>query len=171
MRHRALFLALLAFACLSRISYLHHLEMVGVAPDLVLVLVAAWALLWGPAEAALLIPLAGLAADLVQEGPLGPSVLGLMPIPLLATFHELRVVAATLPLAAGLVAIATMAHHLITLAVGAVIGQGLPWGQVIMREALPEVLVNVLAISVAYPSLQLVRRLLGAPPQGLTIGR
>jgi rod shape-determining protein MreD len=171
MRHRALFLFLLAFACLSRISFLHHLELIGVAPDPVLVLVAAWALLWGPTEAALLLPLAGLATDLAQGWPVGLSILGLMPIPLLATFQELRVMAVTLPLAVGVVAVATVAHHLITLSVRAAMGQGLPWGEVLTKEAVPEVLVNALAISIVYPPLQLVRRFLGFPPQGLTIGR
>ncbi len=171
MRRMSLFLALLALACLSRISYLHHLQLLGVAPDLVLVLLAVWALVWGYQEAMVLAPLAGVAGDLVGTGPVGISVLGLAPVVLLASVRQAGVMEVTLPLVLAVVALGTLAQHMLVLTALAVIGQGLPWGEALLRAAIPAAVVNLLVAPALYFPLRLLRPLLGPPPQRLWLER
>jgi len=171
MRRTALFLALLALASLARMSFLHHLELIGAAPDLVLVLVACWALVWGSGEAMALAPLAGAVADLLGEGPVGLSVLGLTPVVLLAGARETGLMEATLPLALGMVALGTLGRYVLVLTALTVMGRGLPWGEAMLVAALPEVAVNVLLAPLVYLPLRLLYPVLGPQPERLTLGR
>jgi len=74
------------------VSVMPYIEILGVTPDFVLVFVAAWAVVRGHEEAAIVAPLAGLIKDLATSDPLGMSILALTPIVLLAAATRIRAV-------------------------------------------------------------------------------
>ena len=141
------------FAILAT-SVLPYVKVLGVAPDLVLIFAACWAMIRGQGEAMVVVPMAGLLRDLTTSDPIGTSVLALSPIVLLAAVRDLRPVESEFLPTLAVVAIASLAYSVISLTVLTAVGDDVPWGTAMLRVALPSMLVNPLFTVLIYPPIR-----------------
>ncbi len=131
-----------------------YVKVLTVAPDLVLIFAACWAMVRGQGEAMVVVPMAGLLRDLTTSDPVGTSVLALSPIVALAIVRELRPVDSEFVPALAVVSAASFAYAVISMAVLTVVGDGVPWGTALLRVALPSMLVNPLFAVLVYPPMR-----------------
>ncbi len=164
----AVALALLAVAL--GLSAMPALRPWGAQPDLALVLAVCWALVWTPGEGVALAVLAGTLSDLPGPRPVGVSVLAALPALLLASLGETAIAQAAFPAALVAVALGTLAQHLVQLVVYALMGEGAPWGDALLRAALPAAVMNLLWTPLVYALLRLLRALLGPRALGPRLG-
>lgn len=135
-------------------SVMPYVKVLGVAPDLVLIFVACWAMVRGQREAMVIVPVAGVLRDLTTSDPVGTSVLALSPIVLLAAARDLRPMESEFLPALAVVAAASLAYAVISMSVLTVIGDGVPWGAALLQVALPSMLVNALFAVIVYPTMR-----------------
>lgn len=131
-----------------------YVKVLTVAPDLVLIFAACWAMIRGQGEAMVVVPMAGLLRDLTTSDPVGTSVLALSPIVALAIVRELRPVDSEFVPTLAVVSAASFAYAVISMAVLTVVGDGVPWGTALLRVALPSMLVNPLFAVLVYPPMR-----------------
>jgi rod shape-determining protein MreD len=162
--------ALVLLAVLLGLAVLPVWRPLGVAPDMALVLAVCWAVVWGPGEGLALAVVAGLLADLPSLRPVGLSVLGALPALLLAALGEGAVVQLAFPTALLAVGLGTLAQQLLFLLVYTAMGQGPPWGEALLRGALPAAVVNLLWTPLVYLLLRGLRALLGPRALGPRLG-
>ena len=144
-------------------------QVLGVTPDLLLILAACWAVVRGQGEAMVVVPVAGLLRDLTTSDPLGTSVLALSPIVLLAAVRELRAVETEFVPTLAVVGAGTLLYWALGMGVLAATGQEVPWLDAVLGVALPAALVNALFTPIVYLP---VRWLSPAPKPGtLDLGR
>ncbi|MCH8920682.1 MAG: rod shape-determining protein MreD [Chloroflexi bacterium] len=135
-------------------SVMPYVKVLGVAPDLVLIFAACWAMVRGQGEAMIVVPMAGLLRDLVTSDPVGTSMLALSPIVLLAVIRELRPVESDFLPTLAVVAIASLAYSVVSMTVLTAIGDDVPWGTGMLRVALPSMLVNPLFTVLIYSPMR-----------------
>lgn len=160
MKYLVAFVAAFFLAVLGA-SAMPHLKVLGVTPDLVLIFAACWTMVRGQREALLVVPLAGFLRDLTTSDPLGTSVLALSPIVLLAAARELRTVETEFVPTLIVVAAASLAYGVLSMAVLSATGQEIPWLDGLLRVVLPAAVVNALFTPIVY----LPVRWLGAGPR------
>jgi rod shape-determining protein MreD len=80
------------FLAVLNVSAMPYLKILGVTPDLVLILAACWAVLRPQDEAMIAVPIAGLLHDLMTGDPLGTSIIGFAPLIVLASVVHIRAV-------------------------------------------------------------------------------
>ena len=146
------------------VSVMPYIEILGVTPDFVLVFVAAWAVVRGHEEAAIVAPLAGLIKDLATSDPLGMSILALTPIVLLAAATRIRAVDTEFLPTIAVVALGSLGYGIINMIVLAGTGQSMVWSDSIVRVVLPGCLVNALFTPLVYLPVHIfsAQRRLGA---------
>jgi rod shape-determining protein MreD len=132
------------FAAVLAASVAPYVSILGVTPDPVLIFAACWAMLRGQREAMVVVPMAGLLRDLTTSDPVGTSVLALAPIVALAALRDLRPVESDFLPVIAVVAVASLAHAVISMTVLTAVGDEVPWGTGLLRIALPAMLVNAL---------------------------
>ena len=142
------------FAVVLAASVMPYVKVLGVAPDLVLIFAACWAMIRGQREAMVVVPVAGLLRDLTTSDPVGTSVLALSPIVLLAVVRELRPLESEFLPALAVVATASLAYAVISMTVLTAVGEDVPWGTGLLRVALPSILVNPLFAVIVYPPMR-----------------
>ena len=142
------------FAAVLAASVTPYVKVLGVAPDLVLVLAVCWAMIRGRQEAMVVVPIAGILRDLTTSDPVGTSVLALSPIVLLAAARDLRPVESEFLPALAVVAAATLAYAVVSMTVLTAVGDDVPWGTGLVRVALPSMLVNALLAVIVYPPMR-----------------
>jgi len=135
-------------------SAMPSVKVLGVTPDLVLIFTACWAVVRGQGEAMVVVPIAGVLRDLTTSDPVGTSVLALSPIVLLAVARELRPVESEFLPALAVVASASLAYALVSMAVLTAVGDDVPWGTALLRVAVPSMLVNALFAAIVYPPMR-----------------
>ena len=139
------------FAVVLAASVLPYIHVLGVSPDLVLILCACWAMVRGHREAMVVIPMAGLVRDLTTTDPVGASVLALLPIiPLTILIREVRPVESDFLPAVVVVAAASFAYAVISMTVLTVVGDDVPWLRGLVYIAVPSMLVNSLFAAFVY---------------------
>lgn len=134
---RYVILLLLMLLALLQVTCIPPIPVLGIRPDLVLVLVLAWAVVGGPLEGAIAAFVGGLVLDILSNWPLGSHALLLtlvaVPCAYLAT-----------PLSRGNIAfpivaafIATAAYSVLGLLLVQSLGRPVPWGTLLWRTVLP----------------------------------
>lgn len=138
-----------------------HLAIMGVKPDLVLLMVISWSLLRGAQEGVIWALVGGMGLDLVSGAPFGTSTVILVALSLLAGLGELSVFRTriALPLIATL--IATLAYDLFFLLLLYAEGRSIAWTYSLTKVALPSTLVNVLLSPFVYKALYWLDRKTG----------
>lgn len=154
----AIALALLFFAAVFQASAMAYAEVLGVRPDLLLILVASWAMVRGQGEAMAVVPLAGLMRDLTSSDPLGTSVLALSPIAVMAVLREFKPIESDFLPTLAVVIAGTIAYWLLSLTVLTATGYGVPWLDVAPRLILPAAMVNALFTPILYLPLRWLSR-------------
>lgn len=142
------------FVVVLAASVMPYVKVLGVAPDLVLIFAACWAMIRGQREAMVVVPVAGLLRDLTTSDPVGTSVLALSPIVLLAVVRELRPLESDFLPALAVVATASLAYAVISMTVLTAAGEDVPWGTALLQVALPSMLVNSLFAVIVYPPMR-----------------
>lgn len=143
-------LAMLYFLASFGVSAMPHVRVLGVTPDLVLILAACWAVVRGQKEAMIVVPMAGAFRDLTSSDPLGTSVLGLAPIVPLATLVQLRAVESRFVSAVVVVFVGSCFHGIVSMTVLAATGQEVPLWDGLMRVVAPLAIVNALFTAIVY---------------------
>lgn len=145
-----LFVPLILFVALAQVATAPYFPLLGVTANPLLVLLMCWAMVRGPREAMVLIPVAGIFKDLITTDPVGTSVLALLPIvPLAAVRERWPTESEFLPTLAA-VAAASVSYHLLYMMILTAVGDGPPWLQSPMRVILPAALFNALITPILY---------------------
>lgn len=149
-----LFATLVAwFLAVLDVSALPYMKILGVTPDLVLVLAACYAVLRPQDEAMIAVPIAGLMHDLTNGDPLGASVLGFAPLVLIAAAVHIRAVETQLIPALIVVSAGTLTWGALRMSVLAVTGQEVQWFDATLRVIAPLAVVNTLFLPLIYMPL------------------
>jgi len=154
------------FLALLQVSLVPYVEVLGVAPDLVLIFAASWAVVRGQDEAVVVVPLAGFLRDFLTSDPLGTSTLALAPIVLLAAAVRLRSVDTEFIPTVFVVASGSLTYGIISMTVLALTGQTVAWTDAVFRVVLPSCLVNAVFAPLVYMPVHLLssqeeRRIVG----------
>lgn len=155
-----LFLAL-GLASLLQVALFPALRIGGVYPNLVLVIVVAWALLRGVRSALIWAVIAGLWLDLLSGGWFGVYTLGLMAAAALAGLGSRTVYRPTLLLAWGMLAIATALQNGIQIILLWLNHKSPLLNEAFLRLTPREIVYNGLVMLAAYPILTWIERRTG----------
>lgn len=125
-------------------------ELLGVAPNVVLVVLVCWVVVRGQSEAMVLVPLAGITIGLLSFQGMGESVAAFMPIVLLATLRRAMEPRSEYVWTLAIVIVAT-ALHFVALAVAIEVeGSSIDWLAAATDVLVPSVLVNLLLALLVY---------------------
>ncbi|KPK21323.1 MAG: hypothetical protein AMJ76_02880 [Dehalococcoidia bacterium SM23_28_1] len=149
-----LFVPLILFVALAQVATAPYFPLLGVTANPLLVLLMCWAVVRGPRETMVLIPLAGTFKDLITTDPVGVSVLALLPIVPLAAIRERQPTESEFLATLAVVAVASLSYHLLYMMILTAVGDGPPWLQSPMRVLLPAALFNALITPIFYLSVR-----------------
>jgi rod shape-determining protein MreD len=138
------------FLSVLSVTMMPHIKLLGVTPDLVLILAASWAVVRSEEDALIGVPLIAVIRDLVTSDPVGTSLLAMAPIVLLAAAARLRPIDSDFIPALAVVALGSFFYELIHAAVLAVTGDTIDVGYTLLRVAVPAALVNALFAPIVY---------------------
>ncbi len=155
----------LALAAIIQVAVLRHVSILGVKPDLPLIIVVAWGLLAPLGQAAQWGFILGILLDLASGLPFGIHTLTLTLIGLLIglgqrTFFHGNVIAP--PVA---IILATILNHVLILATLALFNRQIAWGDYLLRITLPAILLNTVVAPLVYVPLQFLQRRSAPRPQ------
>jgi len=139
-----------AFVAILNVSVMPYVEILGVAPDLVLIFAASWTVVRGDEEGAIVVPVAGFMRDLATSDPLGTSALALAPVVLLAAAARLRAMDTEFVPTVAVVASGSLAYGIISMTVLAATGQTVLLSDSVSRVVLPACLVNAVFTPLVY---------------------
>jgi len=139
-----------AFVAILNVSVMPFVEVLGVAPDLVLIFAASWTVVRGEEEGAIVVPVAGFMRDLATSDPLGTSALALAPVVLLAAAARLRAMDTEFVPTVAVVALGSLAYGIISMTVLAATGQTVLLSDSVSRVVLPACLVNAVFTPLVY---------------------
>jgi rod shape-determining protein MreD len=145
-----LFVPLVLFVAVAQVATASYFPLLGVTANPLLVLLTCWAMVRGPRETMVLIPLAGIFKDLMTSDPVGVSVLALLPIVALATVRERRPMESEFLPTLAVVVVASLCYDLVYMIVLTAVGDGPPWLQTPIRVVLPAALFNALLTPILY---------------------
>ncbi len=149
---------LLAGASLLQTSALPVFTVLGVHPNLVLVLILSWAIVRGLHEAMVVVPMGALTLGLMDGQPLGVTLLAAMPIVLLTEIREARIVQGEFLLAVLLTILSTLLYETLFLLVLRLSGEAADWWRSFAYVAVPAAIVNVFLVPPIYGLLWLGSR-------------
>ncbi|MGQ9573317.1 MAG: rod shape-determining protein MreD [Dehalococcoidia bacterium] len=165
-----LFIPLILFVAVAQVATVSYFPLLGVTADPLLVLLACWAMVRGPKETMVLIPVAGIFKDLITTDPVGTSALAFLPIVPLAAMRERWPTESEFVPTLAVVAAASLAYHLLYMIVLAMVGDGAPLLQSVVRVVLPAALFNALITPIFYLPLrwatalsEMARPMMGIP--------
>jgi len=145
-----LFVPLVLFVALGQVAAAPYFPLLGVTANPLLVLLMCWAMVRGPRETMILIPVAGIFKDLITTDPVGASVIALLPIVPLTAVRERWPTESELVPTLAAVAVASLSYHLLYMMVLTAVGDGPPWLQSPLRVVLPAALFNALITPIFY---------------------
>jgi rod shape-determining protein MreD len=145
-----LFVPLILFVALTQVAAAPYFPLLGVTANPLLVLLMCWAMVRGPRETMILIPLAGIFKDLITSDPVGASVLALLPIVPLAAMRERWPTESEFVPTLAVVAAASLCYDVLYMMVLTAVGDGPPWLQSPLRVLLPAALFNALITPIVY---------------------
>lgn len=145
-----LLVPLVLFVALGQVATVPYFPLLGVTANPLLVLLACWAMVRGPRETMVLIPLAGTFKDLITTDPVGVSMLALLPVVALATIRERWPTESEFVPTLAVVAVASLSYDLLYMMVLTAVGDGPPWLQSPTRVLLPAALFNALLTPMFY---------------------
>jgi rod shape-determining protein MreD len=152
---------LLAAIALIQSTALPHVIILGVKPELMLMVVASWSLLRGTGEGMVWAVIGGMGLDLLSGAPLGTMTVALLVVSFLSGLGESSVFRThvLLPLVTALVT--SLVYDLIILVILGLSGQPVFWLDNLTRIVLPSTLVNTLLMPLIFWPLRWLHRKTG----------
>jgi rod shape-determining protein MreD len=144
------FVPLLVGVAAVQVSLLPHLTIVGVRPDLMLLVVISWSLLRGTGEGLLWAFVGGLCLDFLSGAPFGVSTLALLIVSFLASLGEVRIYGTHIILPLSTIFLATIVYDFIFLLLLQVLGRPVPWVESAISIILPSTFLNVFLMLPVY---------------------
>jgi rod shape-determining protein MreD len=138
------------FLSVLSVTFMPHIELLGVSPDLVLALACCWAVMRSEEEALIGVPIVAVIRDLITSDPVGTSLLAMAPIALFAALARQRPIESAFLPTLAVVAGSTLTFELIHAAVLAITGQPIDIGYLVLRVAIPAAVVNALFTPIIY---------------------
>jgi rod shape-determining protein MreD len=132
------------------VTVMPHIEILGVTPNLPLILACCWAALRSEEEALVGVPIIAVVRDLVSSDPLGTSLLAMAPIVLLGVASRQRPIESAFPPTVATVVVGTLAYELIYAVVLAITGQPVDLWYAVVRVVVPAMVVNALFSPIIY---------------------
>lgn len=153
----------LAFAILFCLALLQttvmpRITVLGVHPDLMLMVVTSWSLLRGAEEGMLWALVGGLAMDLFSGASFGVCTLALLVVSFLSGLGQRNVFRLDLLVPILAIPVATLVYQLIVLGLLAALGWRAGWGVSLSHVVLPSMLVNTLGMPAVYLAARLLHR-------------
>jgi rod shape-determining protein MreD len=151
----------LAFAVLFCLALLQttvmpRITVLGVHPDLVLMVVTSWSLLRGSEEGMLCALIGGVMMDLFSGAPFGVCTLSLLIVSFLAGLGQRNVFRFDLLIPILAVPLATLTYQLITLGLLFALGWHADWQANLTHVVFPSMLVNTLGMPFVYLAARLL---------------
>jgi rod shape-determining protein MreD len=138
-----------------------HLTILGVKPDLVLLVVISWSLLRGSKEGVIWALVGGIGLDLLSGAPFGTSAVALLVLSLLTGMGELSVFRTHIALPLITTFLASLAYNLFFLLLLHTRGCSIAWADSLIKVVLPSTLLNVLLAPLIYKALYWLHRKTG----------
>ena len=138
-----------------------YLAIMGVKPDLMLLMVISWSLLRGAGEGMIWALVGGIGLDLVSGAPFGTSTVALVVLSLVAGLGELSVFRTHIALPLIAILIASLAYNLFFLLLLYARGCSIAWPDSLIKVVLPSTLFNVLLSPFVYKALYWLHRRTG----------
>lgn len=157
---RVIFAALLALVVMAQATLLPMAGVIGIKPDLVLVLLLLWGAVRAPREGLLWAFAAGLLLDLLTLAPPGVNALALLPVVVVGWFSRTRAFQSGLFFPLLMALAASVAHDLVLVALGPLLGGGAS-PLAVLRLGVLGALLNMLVMPPLYVLIQLLDRWIG----------
>ncbi len=154
---------LLGTVAIVQSTAMPRLAIMGVKPDLMLLVVMSWSLLRGGEEGLVWAFIGGLALDILSGAPFGASTLALMAVSFLSGLGEVRIFRThiVLPLLTAL--FATLVYDVLFLLLLQMSGWPVAWLDNLVKVILPSALLNVALSPLVYQALRWLHRATGKP--------
>ncbi len=141
---------------LLQVATAPYFPLMGATANPLLALLMCWAMVRGPREAMVLIPLTAVFKDLITDDPVGISVLALLPIVPLAAVRERHLTQSEFVPIVVVVAVASISYHLVYMVVLTSLGEDIPWAQSPLRVLVPAALLDAVLTPLFYLPLRWV---------------
>ena len=125
-------------------------ELLGVAPNLLLVTLCCWAVVRDPREALVLTPVAGISLGLLSHQGMAESVAAYVPVIVVAGLRDQFRPPSEYAWALAVIIVATLLHFFAVAAALQVEGASLAWVAAITDVAVPSVLANLFVGAIVY---------------------
>ena len=155
---------------LLQVAAAPYFPLMGATANPLLTLLMCWAMVRGPREAMVLIPLTALFKDLATNDPVGITVLALLPIVPLAAVRERHLTQSEFVPIVVVVAVASISYHLVYMVVLTSLGDDVPWAQAPLRVLLPAALLDAVLTPLFYLPLRLVTTITESRPRLRVVG-
>ncbi len=149
--------ALAFFVALAQASSIEQFRIIGVAPNLLLVVLVAWLVVRGLDDVLPMVAVAGITTALVGLQTPGLVLLALMPMAGFGLLRELHVVHSDVVLVLALVFASSLAYELVLLLSVLVSGGVFDPATALLRSVLPAALVNVALTPFVYAIMRLLK--------------
>ena len=137
-------------AALLQVAAAPYFPLAGATANPLLVMLMCWAMVRGPRETMVLIPLTAVFKDLITNDPVGVSVLALLPIVPLAAIRERHLTQSEFVPTVVVVAVASLCYQLIYMVVLTSLGEDVPWLDSPLRVLLPAALLDTVLAPMFY---------------------
>ncbi len=148
-----LMIPILGFVAILHSVLIPRLAIAHVRPDVMVVIVVVWALLFGGSGALLIGFVGGLWMDVLSGGPMGGSSLALMGVALVTGVSYNRFFRSNLLVPIVTIAVGTLTYSYLYLAILALVGHRLPFLETTQRLILPGLLYNAAIMLLLTPLL------------------
>lgn len=153
-----LLIPLLGIIAVLQVTFVPLVNINGLKIDLPLLMVVAWGLLSLPGEAAVWGFIAGIFLDLFSGLPFGLQTIALTCIGLLMGLAQTTIFRSNVILPPAAVLFATIAYHVLMLAILSTLGWQIAWSDHLLRVTLPSAVLNMVAFPITYFPLQVLHR-------------
>jgi len=152
---------LLAAIALIQSTALPYVVILGVKPELMLMVIVSWSLLRGAEEGMVWALIGGVGLDLLSGAPFGTMTVALLVASFLSGLGESTVFRTHIILPLVTVLVASVVYDLVILVVLALAGRPVAWLDSVVHVVLPSALVNTLLMPLAFWPLQWLHRRTG----------
>jgi rod shape-determining protein MreD len=152
---------LLVATALIQSTVLSHISILGVKPELMLMVVISWSLLRGPGEGMVWAFIGGMGLDLFSGAPFGTMTVALLVVSFISGLGESTVFRTYIALPLVTAFVTTVIYDLVILVILALTGWPVTWADSVIHVVLPSAIANTLLVPLVFWPLQWLHRKAG----------